>query len=130
MAKRTPIILVLLSLALGLRAIGVRAATTDTITVYYNRACADCLHYVDETVVPLLRDTGYGEPVYKDYINDPQNRAELLELSDELYVPPGLQSHLTVFVGERIILEGHIPEQVVADLLAAPADAIASAFDS
>ncbi|HDQ73916.1 MAG TPA: hypothetical protein ENN19_17740, partial [Chloroflexi bacterium] len=69
------------------------------------------------------RDVGYGTPVYKDYINDPENRIELLERSDELGVPPDLQSHLTVFVGERLILEGHIPEQVIAGLLVAPVDA-------
>jgi cytochrome c biogenesis protein CcdA len=122
MVKRTLIVLLLLSLALALHAVGVQAAQPDAVTVYYNRACADCLHYVDETVVPLLHDAGYGEPVYKDYINDPENRVELLERSDELGVPPDLQSHLTVFIGERLILEGHVPEQVVADLLAAPAD--------
>jgi cytochrome c biogenesis protein CcdA len=131
MTKRVLIILAFLSLAMGLHAVGVQAATADTVTVYYNRACADCLHYVNEMVVPLLRDAGYGEPVYKDYINDPENRVELLERSDELGIPPDLQSHLTVFVpsadsghsGARLILEGHIPEQVVADLLVAPADA-------
>ncbi|MGB9777360.1 MAG: DUF1573 domain-containing protein [Anaerolineae bacterium] len=93
------------------------------VTVYYNRACADCLHYVEKTVVPLLLEAGYPEPVYKDYINEPANRAELLARSDALGVPPNLQSHLTVFIGDHIILEGHIPAQVVADLLAAPPNA-------
>jgi cytochrome c biogenesis protein CcdA len=95
----------------------------NAVTVYYNRACADCLEYVQETVLPLLRERGYPEPVYKDYINEPANRAELLARSDALGVPPGLQSHLTVFIGDRIILEGHVPDHVVADLLAAPPDA-------
>ena len=31
-----------------------------------------------------------------------------------------MQSHLTTFIGDRLILEGHIPEQVLSDLLAAP----------
>ncbi len=95
----------------------------NAVTVYYNRACADCLEYVQETVLPLLRERGYPEPVYRDYINEPANRAELLARSDALGIPPGLQSHLTVFIGDRIILEGHVPEHVVADLLAAPPDA-------
>lgn len=95
----------------------------DSVTVYYNRACADCLEYVQETVLPLLRERGDPEPVYRDYINEPANRAELLARSDTLGVPPGLQSHLTVFIGDRIILEGHVPEHVVADLLAAPPEA-------
>ncbi len=115
--------LLLLFLALAVHTIGVAADAPMPVTVYYNRACADCLHYVDDTVVPLLRDTGHSAPTYRDYINEPANRSELLARSDALGVPPRLQSHLTVFVGDRIILEGHVPEQVVADLLAAPGDA-------
>lgn len=95
----------------------------NSVVVYYNRACTDCLHYVEETVVPLLQQAGYPRPIYKDYINEPANRAELLQRSDALGVPPDFQSHLIVFVGDRIILEGHIPRQVVAGLLAAPPDA-------
>jgi cytochrome c biogenesis protein CcdA len=102
---------------------GVQASTPDPVVVYYNRACADCLHYIDQTVVPLLRSAGYAEPTYKDYINEPDNRTELLAYSDELGVPPNLQSHLTTFVGDRLILEGHIPAQVITALLAAPEDA-------
>jgi cytochrome c biogenesis protein CcdA len=109
-----------LSLVLALPATSVQASASDVVTVYYNRACADCLHYIEQMVVPLLRDAGYTDLVYKDYINEPENRSELLARSDALGVPPDLQSHLTVFVGDRVVLEGHLPERVVADLLAAP----------
>lgn len=112
--------LVFLLLVLALHATGVRASASDTVTVYYNRACADCLHYIEETVVPLLRDAGYTDLVYRDYVNEPENRTALLARSDALGVPPDLQSHLTVFVGDRLILQGHVPQAVVADLLAAP----------
>ncbi|MDY7075626.1 MAG: cytochrome c biogenesis protein CcdA [Chloroflexota bacterium] len=128
---RTFAILALLTLALVLHGVGVQASAPDPVTVYYNRACADCLHYIEETIVPVLHDAGYTDVIYRDYINEPENRTELLERSDALGVLPDLQSHLTVFVpstssehsGDRFILEGHIPEGVVADLLAAPADA-------
>jgi cytochrome c biogenesis protein CcdA len=113
-------VLLLASLAVALHAVAAQASTPNPVVVYYNRACADCLHYIDQTVVPLLRSAGYPEPTYKDYINEPANRAELLAHSDELGVPPNLQSHLTTFVGDRLILEGHIPEPVIATLLAAP----------
>ena len=122
MIQRLLPILVLLSLAPALHTTGVQASALDRVTVYYNRACADCLQYIEETVVPLLRGAGYTDLVYKDYVNEPENRTELLARSDALGVPPALQSHLTVFVGDRLILQGHIPEGVVADLLAAPAD--------
>ena len=121
--RRVLVILILLSLALALYTIGVQASASATVTVYYNRACADCLRYVEETVVPLLRDAGYTDLAYKDYINEPENRTELLARSDALGVPPDLQSHLTVFIGDRLILQGHVPGGVVAALLVAPADA-------
>jgi cytochrome c biogenesis protein CcdA len=116
-------ILLVLTLAVVLDAASVQAAAPAPVTVYYNRACADCLLYVEETVLPLLEDAGYSAPDYKDYINEPKNRTELLARSDALGVPPDLQSHLTVFVGDRLILEGHIPPGVVADLLVAPTTA-------
>jgi cytochrome c-type biogenesis protein len=123
MVRRILPTLVLLSLVLALHTTGVRASAPDSVTVYYNRACADCLHYIEATVAPLLRDAGYTDVVYKDYINEPENRADLLARSDALGVPPDLQSHLTVLVADRLILQGHVPRAVVADLLAAPADA-------
>ncbi|HSJ53785.1 MAG TPA: cytochrome c biogenesis protein CcdA [Anaerolineae bacterium] len=122
-AKSAIVLALLLLPALLLHAAGARAAAPDEVVVYYNRACADCLRYVDETVVPLLREAGYGPPLYKDYINEPANRTELLERSRVLGVPPALQAHLTILVGERLILEGHVPEAVVTGLLAAPAGA-------
>jgi cytochrome c biogenesis protein CcdA len=109
--------------ALILHIVGVQASTPEPVTVYYNQACADCLQYVDETVEPLLQQQGYTDLVYKDYINEPANRVELLDRSEELGVPSSLQSHLTVLIGDRLIMEGHIPEGVVAELLAAPSDA-------
>jgi cytochrome c-type biogenesis protein len=109
--------------ALLLHLAGARAATPQPVTIYYNRACADCLAYVQESVVPLLRQAGYTDLAYKDYINEPANRVDLLDRSEALGVPPSLQSHLTVLVGDRLVLEGHIPEGVVGDLLAAPAGA-------
>jgi len=123
MIRRVLTALILLPVLLASHAPSAQAAATGTVTVYYNRACADCLVYVEETVIPLLRAAGYSEPIYKDYVNEPENRAELLERSDTLGVPPDLQAHLTVFVGDRIILEGHIPGHVMADLLAAPSNA-------
>lgn len=118
--RRALSIAIMLVAALALHVAGVRAAAPGPVTVYYNRACADCLHYLEQTILPVLREAGYGDPVLKDYINEPGNRVELLERSDKANVPPSLQSHLAVFVGERLILEGHIPAQVVVDLLAAP----------
>ncbi|NIN66940.1 MAG: hypothetical protein GTO63_20040 [Anaerolineae bacterium] len=121
--RRVLATLVLASLVLILHTLDVQASASDPVTVYYNRACGDCLHYIEETIAPILKEAGYTDLVYKDYINEPANRTELLAESDRLGVPPELQSHLTLFVGDRLILEGHVPAAVVADLLAAPDDA-------
>jgi cytochrome c-type biogenesis protein len=120
---RRALLVILLTFAFGLHTIGAQASSPVSVTIYYNRACADCLHYVEQEIVPLLREAGYADLAYKDYINEPSNRTELLEQSDALGVPPSLQSHLTTFVGDRLILEGHIPQHIVVDLLAAPVDA-------
>jgi cytochrome c-type biogenesis protein len=113
----------LTAVALFLPVVGARATASSSVSVYYNRACSDCLAYVEESIVPLLRQDGYTDLVYKDYINEPANRIELLDRSDALGVPPSLQSHLTILIGDRLILEGYVPAGVVSDLLAAPAGA-------
>jgi hypothetical protein len=106
--RRLPVALVLTSLALLLHTLGLYASSPDPVTVYYNRACGDCLQYIEGTVFPILEEAGYTDFVYKDYINEPANRTELLSESDRLGVPPELQSHLTLFVGDHLILEGHV----------------------
>jgi cytochrome c-type biogenesis protein len=115
--------LILSALALGLHLARAEAAAPPTVTVYYNQACSDCVSYTHQTIEPLLLTLGYTDLTYKDYINDPDNRKALLARDKELGVPSDLQSHLTVFVGDRLILQGHIPAQVVSDLLAAPVGA-------
>jgi cytochrome c biogenesis protein CcdA len=120
MRRARSVVGLLLALGLFLYPAAAQASAPDEVTVYYNRACADCLHYIDETVVPLLRRAGYADVAYRDYVNEPANRTALIDRSDAVGVPPDLQSHLTVFVGERIVLQGHIPEHVVDHLLSAP----------
>jgi len=115
--------LILSALALALHLSSVRAAALPAVTIYYNQACMDCVAYTHETIEPLLRGAGYTDLTYKDYINEPDNRTALLARDQELGVPSDLQSHLTVFIGDRLILQGHIPVQIVSDLLAAPANA-------
>ena len=78
----------------------------ETATVYYNSACGMCTHYLDSELLPLLDSLGVKEIIKKDYVNDQKNRAELIQRSDELGVPPKLQGHFTIMIGNKIILEG------------------------
>lgn len=90
---------------------GVRAA------IYYNEACHDCVVYLDHELIPLLQELGVTDIVKKDYISERKNRSELLERSRRLQIPAQLQGHLTVFLDDKIVLQGHIPLQIVRDLL-------------
>ncbi len=85
--------------------------------IYYNEACHDCVLYLDHELIPLLTELGITDIVKKDYISERQNRSELLERSIRLQIPPQLQGHLTVFLGDKIILQGHVPVEIVRDLL-------------
>ncbi len=94
-----------------------RGDEEKSAVIYYNEACHDCTVYLDHELVPLLKELGIAQIQKKDYISERRHRAELLERSMELKVPAKLQGHLTVFLGERIILQGHVPLEIVRDLL-------------
>jgi cytochrome c biogenesis protein CcdA len=88
--------------------------------VYYNEACAMCAVYIDDDLIPALRAGGAGTVHKRDYINERSYRGELSALNDELGIPPHLQSHIATFVRKDItfVFEGHVPEHVIADLMA------------
>lgn len=85
--------------------------------IYYSEACRGCSGYIDGTLTPLLRRLGVHEITKKDYVNEPANRRELLELKRGLGVPAQMQGHITTFVNESIILEGHVPHGIIEDLM-------------
>lgn len=86
------------------------------VTVYFNGSCHDCVPYLDKELVPLLRALGVGEITRRDYILERRWRAELVERSTGLGIPPQLQGHMTIFVGDRIVLQGHVPASIIRDL--------------
>lgn len=88
-----------------------------TAAIYYNEACAMCAEYIEHELIPILKEIGIQEIIKKDYINEKQNRAELNRLNKANNVPPHLQGHFMVFIDEKIILGGHVPEHIVVDLL-------------
>ena len=72
--------------------------------------------YISETLEPALEKAGINLTT-KDYINDPGARREMNNRNDSWKVPPELQSHLATFVGQKITLQGHIPESDLKYLL-------------
>jgi cytochrome c-type biogenesis protein len=100
----------------------VDAEPAPPVTIYFNGSCHDCVPYLDHELIPLLRGLGVAEMVRRDYILERRWRAELVERSTALGVPPQLQGHMTIFIGDRIILQGHVPSGIIRDLFA-PAQA-------
>jgi len=87
------------------------------VVAYYNASCHDCLPYLEHELAPLLRSLGAGEIERRDYIQQRAYRRELVERSTALGIPPQMQGHMTVFIGERVVLQGHVPAAVIRDLL-------------
>ena len=85
--------------------------------IYYNEACESCALYLKHELVPLLRELGVSRVELKDYLNRPEYRRELLRLMTDWGIPPNLQGHIAAFVGEKLSLQGHVPEPVIRDLL-------------
>ncbi len=84
--------------------------------IYYNKACHGCTMYIEDNIEPLLES--YSIKVEKkDFISEKENRIELNELSKKLSIPSQLQGHFTIFIDNKIILEGHVPEQIIKDIL-------------
>lgn len=98
-----------------------KADTGREVVIYYNEACHDCIEYINHELIPLLRELGVQLIIKKDFINERKHRAELNERSAKLNIPPKLQGHLTVFLEDRhgrsVILQGHVPTQIIRDLL-------------
>lgn len=123
MNRRVNLLLLLLLLVLltvsHTRITGVAQEPLE-VTVFYNSPCRDCVEYIEGKLLPLLAEFGLSDVVQKDFINDRTNRAELNQRSSALGIPIPLQAHLATFIGDRIVLEGHIPAEHVRELFSIP----------
>jgi cytochrome c biogenesis protein CcdA len=93
------------------------SAEQNSAVIYYNVACTMCAGYLDDSLIPLLESNGITQIEKKDYVNNKEYRNEFNSESQRFGIPMSLQGHFATFINERIFLEGHIPEQVVIDLL-------------
>ncbi|MEK7211468.1 MAG: hypothetical protein AAB731_02455, partial [Patescibacteria group bacterium] len=96
----------------------VASAESPTAEIFYNEACSDCAILVKQSLPKILKEYGITEIVYRDYINESANRMLLREKNAKWGVPYELQSHIETFIGGKILLGGHIPENVIRSLLA------------
>jgi len=92
------------------------APKQNQAVVYYNEACGMCSEFVNQELPGLLAEQGITDIVKKDYINERKNRAEMNNRATALGVPLELQSHIMTFVGDKYILAGHLPAQLIKEL--------------
>ncbi|MFU8887204.1 MAG: DUF1573 domain-containing protein [Trueperaceae bacterium] len=95
-------------------AAAVPATGGGAVEVFFNDACADCQVYIQDTLLPTLTAHGFGTVSTFDYLKDRTQRAELNRRNGELGIPFELQSHLVTFVGDGLVLAGHIPSEMIA----------------
>ncbi|MCR4278848.1 MAG: cytochrome c biogenesis CcdA family protein [bacterium] len=107
----TLLLVVLFFGSLGLHIAHAQDEPQKNVTVFFNEACKDCGELVKETYPEFFSEYGYTLDL-KDYINDRENRKILSEYNEAWHVPFELQSHIEAFVGDRVLLGGHIPEHV------------------
>jgi len=89
----------------------------NTAVIYYNEACSMCSMYLKMELIPLLKELGIKEIILKDYVNEKQNRIELNELNKQYMIMPTMQGHFEIFIDKEVFLGGHVPKQIVVDLL-------------
>jgi len=88
----------------------------QTAIIFYNEACGMCAQYTNEGLPEMLGKVGVTKFIKKDYVNEKKNRIEMNEIIERLGVPLELQSHMMTFVGDKYILGGHIPEQIITEI--------------
>jgi len=123
LGKRLLFLIVLLGWGFGWIDVSGTAQRPTQATIYYNEACQACTEYIRSEAIPILSKLGIQTIVQKDFINDPANRKELVNRSAQMGISPKLQGHMTLFLDDRIVLEGHVPATVIRDLMNAPHDA-------
>src|SRR3989338_9198803 len=92
-----------------------------TVTVFFNEACQDCGVLVKEFYPGFFEEYEYTL-ILEDYINKRSNRAELRKFNEEWKVPFELQSHIEAFVGNKLLIGGHVPETIMRYLIENPSE--------
>jgi cytochrome c biogenesis protein CcdA len=95
-----------------------KADKTQTY-IFYNEACSGCVIYIDEELIPAIKELGFKDIIKKDYINQRSHRVEMNDFMDENDIPFSLQSHIMTFIYSNItiILGGHVPTPIIDDLI-------------
>ena len=90
-----------------------------SVVVFFNEACKDCGELVMQTYPVFFGEYGFSV-LNKDYINEKENRQTLNEYNEKWNVPFDLQSHIEAFVDDKLLIGGHVPEEIMRYLLEHP----------
>lgn len=89
---------------------------TEGAHIFFSGGCADCWPYVEETLVPALKEAGLVvEPEIHDFTR-PGGRQLLANQAARVGLPRSIADSLYVFVpwrGSQLILLGHIPRNLL-----------------
>ncbi|MFQ5343519.1 MAG: hypothetical protein ACE5F6_18425, partial [Anaerolineae bacterium] len=91
-------------------------SATEVVHIFFSGGCADCWPYVEETLVPALKEAGLSvEPEIHDFTR-PGGRQLLADQAAKVGLPRSIADSLYAFVpwrGSQLILLGHIPRNIL-----------------
>lgn len=118
------------TLLLGLLAVMVAAwaapppaAAEEPIHIFFSAGCSDCWPYVEDVLVPALREGGVEAPTEIHDYTIPEERARLLDMADGFGIPRSIADSLYVFVPheeKELIILGHVPSELIDEALGHP----------
>ncbi len=98
-----------------------QSETSGSIHIFFSAGCADCWPYVEQRLIPALKDGGIsGEPVIHDFTR-PGGRKLLVDQAAAVGLPRRINDSLYAFVtrpdGGLLVVLGHVPQSLLNELL-------------
>ena len=96
------------------------ASAQPQVTIYKNEACGHCSMYL-MNFRSFLSERGITDVEEKMLINNMEVREELTRFTRERSIPLDMQGHMVVVMG-NLVLEGHVPLEMLGEFLDAHPD--------
>ncbi len=97
--------------------------SSEEIHIFFSAGCADCWPYVEEVLIPTLRQGGLDVSTEIHDYTAPEERARLVQMGEEIDLPRSIADSLYAFVplknGALVVL-GHVPADLLQEILNAP----------
>ncbi len=94
--------------------------SSEEIHIFFSAGCADCWPYVEEVLIPTLRDGGLDASTEIHDYTAPEERARLIQMGEEIDLPRSIADSLYAFVpmtnGTLVVL-GHVPPDLIQEIL-------------